>query len=177
MWQYGFDVDAKGSLHVAVGAFGRPRDGMARGTIRVGRSDDRGRTWSIATLPGAQRVDGRRQSALRPNIVAGPGYVLVTMRLLDDAGVRATMGAAYAVSSDGGATWARPTPVSKVRWVANNLDGVVNGAGLRERAELTADGDVVWTYGDGRLAGGAKAGRTAIFTTRIALSKPGHTAP
>lgn len=172
MWQYGFDVDAKGGLHVAVGAYGRPRDGMARGTIRVGRSDDGGRTWSITTLPGAQRVDGRRQSGLRPNIVAGPGYVLVTMRLLDDVGVGATMGAAYAVSSDGGVTWARPTPVSNARWDATNLDGVVNGAGLRERAELTADGDVVWTYGDGRLAGGAKAGRTAIFTARIALSKP-----
>ena len=61
-------------------------------------------------------------------------------------------------------------PGERVRWSAANLDGVVNGAGLRERAERTADGDVVWVYGDGRLARGAKPGRTAIFATRIDLT-------
>ena len=96
--------------------------------------------------------------------------MLVTVRLLDDVRVGATMGTAYALSSDGGVTWVRPTPVNDVRWKAANLDGVVNGAGLRERAERTADGDVVWVYGDGRLARGAKAGRTAIFATRIDLT-------
>lgn len=170
MWQYGFDVDAEGRLHIAVGMYGPARDGMARGTIRLGRSTDGGRTWSISTLPGARRVDSRRQSSLRPNLVAGPGYVLVTVRLLDDVRVGATMGTAYALSSDGGVTWVRPTRVNDVRWRAANLDRVVNGAGLRERAERTADGDVVWVYGDGRLARGAKAGRTAIFATRIDLT-------
>lgn len=170
MWQYGVDVDADGGLHVAVGMYGPARGGMARGTIRLGRSADHGRTWSISTLPGARTVDGRRQSSFRPNLVAGPGYVLVTVRLLDDVRVGATMGTAYALSSDGGVTWVRPTPVTDLRWRAANLDGVVNGAGLRERAERTADGDVVWAYGDGRLARGAMRGRTAIFAARIDLT-------
>jgi hypothetical protein len=169
MWQYGVDVDAEGHLHVAVGMYGPPRNGQARGTIRIGRSDDGGRTWSASALPGMRHIDGRRQSSLRPNLVAGPGYVLVTLRSLDDVRAGATMGTAYALSTDGGATWVRPTPVNDVRWSASTLDGVVNGAGLRERAERTADGDVVWVYGDGRLAVGAKAGRTAIFATRIDL--------
>jgi hypothetical protein len=169
MWQYGFDVDADGHLHVAVGEFGPPRDGAARGTIRVGRSVDGGRTWSVASLPGAGKVDGRRQSSLRPNLVAGPGYVLVTMRLLDDVGTGATMGTAFATSADGGVTWSRPEPASDVRWRPSDLDGVVNGVGLRERAERTADGDVVWAFGDGRLARGRYAGRTAIFAVRFGL--------
>jgi hypothetical protein len=47
---------------------------------------------------------------------------------------------------------------------------VVNGAGLRERAERTADGDVFWAYGDTRLARRIGAGSTAIFATRISLA-------
>lgn len=167
MWQYGFDVDADGHLHVAVGGFGPPRDGVARGTIRVGRSVDGGRTWSVATLPGAGKVDGRRQSSLRPNLVAGQGYVLVTLRLLDDVNTGATMGTAFAASFDGGITWSRPEPVNDVRWRPSDLNGVVNGVGLRERAERTADGDIVWAFGDGRLARGRNAGRTAIFAVRF----------
>jgi hypothetical protein len=167
MWQYGVDVDASGSIYVAVGAYGPPRNRGARGSIRIARSDDRGRTWSVLTLPDAGRIDGRRQSSLRPNLITGPRYVLVTMRLLDDGAARATVGTAYAVSTDDGRTWSRPRPASSTRWYARDLDGVTNGVGLRERAERTADDDVVWAYGDGRLAGGRHAGRTAIFATRI----------
>ena len=53
MWLHGFDVDpATGRLYVAVAAYGPPPRRPA-GTIQVGRSDDRGETWSFATLPAA----------------------------------------------------------------------------------------------------------------------------
>ncbi len=177
MWQYGFDVDPDGDVYVAVGGYGVAKAGSARGTIRVGRSRDGGRTWTFTTLPGASKVDGRRQSSLRPNLVAGRGYVVVTMRLLDDAGKGATMGAAVSVSTDRGVGWTTPAPVSDVRWRATDLDGVVNGGGLRERAERTADGDVLWAYGDGRLARGARAGQTAIFSARIDVVAPARHEP
>ena len=64
------------------------------------------------------------------------------------------MGLACAVSSDGGVTW-QIQRVSKARWPAQALGGVVNGIGLRERAERLADGTTFWAYGDGRHAGGS----------------------
>jgi len=167
MWQYGFDVDPDGRPFLAVAGYGPARKGSARGTIRVGRSDDHGRTWSFVTLPPAPVRGGRQQSILRPNLVAGSGYILVTFRTLDDVSAGATMGIAYSLSTDGGVHWTDAESVGNVRWRTSNLNGVVNGAGLRERAERTADGDVVWAYGDGRLAKGRAAGRTAIFAARI----------
>ena len=170
IWQYGIDVDRIGGIHVAVGGYGGSRGASARGTIRVGRSADGGRTWSVSTLPGAARSGGHIQSALRPNLVAGSGFLIVTMRTLDDGARVATMGTAFAVSTDGGLTWTRPRRASDARWRTTDLDGVTNGVGLRERAELTAGGDVIWAYGDGRLARAGKAGRTAIFATRITVA-------
>ena len=172
MWQYGFDVDDEGGLHVAVGGYGSSRPGRPRGVIHLGRSDDGGRSWTTTVLPAAADIAGRRQSSLRPNLVAGPGYVLVTMRLLDDVGRDATLGAAVAVSTDGGRRWTRPRPLGDTRWRAASLGGVVNGVGLRERAELTAAGAVVWAFGDARLAGGSKPGRTAIFATVVSPEHP-----
>ena len=168
MWQYGFDVDPDGGLHVAVGGYGPGDRDRPRGTVKVGVSRDRGRTWTYTTLEPAIEVRGYRQSSLRPNVVAGPGYVAVTMRLLDDAARNATMGLAFAVSTDGGRSWGRPRAVGMTRWRASDLGGVVNGVGLRERAERTSDGDVFWVYGDARLARRAP-GKTAIFGTRIQL--------
>jgi hypothetical protein len=169
MWQYGFDVDRDGRLFVAVGGYGPNQASAARGTIRVARSMDRGRTWSAVTLPAAPAVAGRRQSSLRPNLVATDGLIVVTMRTLDDRSVGATMGTAFAASTDGGRTWAAPRAGSPVRWRATNLAGVTNGFGLRDRAERTADGDVVWVFGDGRFALGRQAGRTAILALRFDL--------
>jgi len=171
MWQYGFDVAPDGTLHVAVGEYGPGQGGRPRGTIKVGASHDRGRTWTYTTLGSAPDLHGRRQSSLRPNLVAGAGYVVVTMRLLDDVSRRATMGLAFAVSSDGGRSWGRPRHIGTTRWWASDLGGVVNGAGLRERAERTTDGDVFLAYGDARLAG-REPGKTAIFGTRIDLGTP-----
>jgi BNR/Asp-box repeat. len=164
MWQQGFDVDqATGRLYVAVATYGAASDRRPRGTIRVGHSDDAGETWSFSLLPSAPDVGGHHQSSIKPNLVAGPGYVLVTFHTLDDVRSWATVGSAYTFSTDGGATWRTPAPVSKARWRAENLGGVVNGIGLRERAERLADGDVFWAYGDGRFARGSAAGRLAIF--------------
>ncbi len=64
----------------------------------------------------------------------------------------------------------RPVPVSTERWRAENLGGVVNGIGLRERAELSADGDVFWAYGDGRHASGPAVGRVAVFGALIRVN-------
>lgn len=170
MWQYGFDIDDTGRLHLAVGSYGSGDYRRPRGSITVARSDDAGRSWTRTVLPEAADVTGHRQSSLRPNLVAGRGYLLVTMRLLDDAGRNATMGAAFAVSTDEGRHWTRPRPLNEVRWRTADLGGVVNGPGLRERAEMTADGDVLWAFGDARLAAGAGPGTTAIFVARIRVS-------
>jgi hypothetical protein len=164
MWLHGFDVDpATGRLYLAVAGYDAATDDGSHGTIRVGHSDDEGRTWSISPLPAAPNVGGHRQSSIKPNLVAGPGYVLVTFHTLDDVAFGATVGNAYTVSTDGGRSWRAPAPVSEERWRASNLGGVVNGVGLRERAERLADGDVFWAYGDGRFARGSAAGRVAVF--------------
>ncbi len=168
MWQHGFDIDpVTGRLYLAVGGFGSSTKRAPRGTVRVGHSDDGGRTWSFKRVLTAPDVKGRRQSSFKPNLVAGPGYVLVTFHTLDDVGSAATVGSAYTISTDGGASWRTPAPTAAKRWRAANIDGATNGIGLRERAERLADGDVFWAYGDGRKAGGAAAGRTAIYGARI----------
>jgi hypothetical protein len=170
MWQYGFDVDpASGRIYVAVGGFGSSTKRSPRGTIRVGHSDDGGSTWSFKRLPTAPDVKGKRQSSFKPNLVAGPGYVLVTFHTLDDVASAATVGGAYTVSSDGGSSWRTPTTAASKRWRASTLGGATNGIGLRERAERLADGGVFWAYGDGRHARGSAAGRTAIYGARIAV--------
>ena len=158
MWLHGFDVDqATGRLYVAVAAYGPATGGAPRGTIQVGRSDDRGETWSFSRLPSAGEAGGRRQSSIRPNLVAGPGYVLVTFHTLDDVqGARRRWAmrsrSPRTVAPAGGS----PAAISKARWRAANLGGVINGTGLRERAERLADGDVFWAYGDGRYATGQR---------------------
>ena len=168
MWQYGFDIDpATGRLYLAVAGFGSSTKRSPRGTVRVGYSDDSGLTWRFERLPTAPEAKGRRQSSFKPNLVAGPGYVLVTFHTLDDVGSGATVGNAYTVSTDGGASWRAPGPIAAKRWRAANIDGVTNGIGLRERAERLADGDVFWAYGDGRNAGGSAAGQTTIYGARI----------
>ena len=171
MWLQGFDVDqTTGRLYLAVAAYGPAASGHPSGTIRVGHSDDGGQTWSFSRLPSAPDVAGRRQSSIKPNLVAGPGYVLVTFHTLDDVRSRATVGNAYTWSTDGGATWHTPVPVSRRRWSAANLGGVVNGIGLRERAERLARGGIFWAYGDGRNAQGSAVGRVTIYGALIRVA-------
>ena len=125
---HGFDVDpATGSLYLAVAVRPRPRS-----ALRGERSRSAGAT--TAAGPGRSRacprqgVGGRRQSSIRHNLVAGAGYVLVTFHTLDDVGWGATIGAAFAVSRDGGVTWRHPAQISRERWRAANL-----GASSTER--------------------------------------------
>jgi len=170
MWLQGFDVDqATGRLFLAVAGYGSASKGGSRGTIRIGHSDDAGKTWSFTVLPSAPDVRGHRQSSFKPNLVAGPGYVLVTFHTLDDVRSGATVGSAFTLSTDGGASWLTPVAVSRTRWRATNLGGVVNAIGLRERAERLADGNVFWAYGDARHGRGSAAGRVAIYGTLIHL--------
>jgi hypothetical protein len=170
MWVHGLDVDSRtGRIFVAVGTYGGGSGDRPYGVIRVARSEDRGATWTTTVLPAASLIAGRRQSSYRPNLVISGDAVVVTMRTIDDNRADATIGSAAAVSWDGGLTWAPPIPVTGARWRASDLSGVVNGIGLRERAERTANGDIFWAYGDGRDATGARAGRTRIYGAWIRL--------
>ena len=173
MWQQGFDVDPMtGRLYVAVATYGVASGRGPRGRIQVGHSDDGGESWSFSLLPSAPEDGGRRQSSFKPNLVAGPGYVLVTFHTLDDVRSGARVGSAYVLSTDGGVSWRTPAPVTQERWRAANIGGVVNGIGLRERTERLANGDVFWAYGDGRRARGSAAGRIAVFGALIRV-RPG----
>lgn len=55
-------------------------------------------------------------------------------------------------SSDGGVTFSRPRAISPTRWALQALARAGNRAGLRDRAAQTADGRVVYVYGNGRKA-------------------------
>jgi len=180
-WSQGLDVDpVTGRVYLAVGYYvALPEPGEARGTIRVGWSDDGGGRWRWTTLPSLPRIDGRPQSSVKPNLVAIGGVVVVTLHGIVDlprgsgASDHVTVGTAYAVSRDGGRTWEGPFPVTTARWSATSIEQGTNGAGLRERAELTADGGVFLAWGDGRRGGpswSATAGASAIFG---ALVRPG----
>lgn len=172
IWQYGIDVDPEGRLFVAVAGYGAARSEAPRGSIVVRRSDDGGRTWSSSMVPAAPRHGRWRQSSLRPNLVAGSDEVVVTFRTLDDDRAGATIGTAATISTDGGRTWQQPISASPVRWAAANLGDATNGMGLRERAERTVDGAVIWAFGDGRLARRPHMGRTAVFAVRLRLEAP-----
>jgi hypothetical protein len=156
MWQYGFDVDpVTGSAFLAT----------AIGTgVRVYRSADLGRTWASVAMPAATPVAGRTQRLIRPDLVAGPGFVAVTLHTLDASGSYRTVGSAAALSVDGGRTFSRPAPVTRARWSLSAMAGFHNGVGLRERAVLLAGSrSVAWAWGDGRIASASRPGRSAIF--------------
>jgi hypothetical protein len=171
MWQHGLDIDpGTGSVYVAVGEFGPSSGDEPRGSIRVARSDDGGKTWLVSDVPVLAPLDGRRQSSFKPNLIASGGAIVVTFHTLDDVESGATVGSAFAASRDGGGTWLRAMPISAERWLAANIGGATNGIGLRERADRTAGGDVFWAFGDGRHAQGSAAGRIAVYGTLIDLS-------
>lgn len=166
-WSTGIGVDpATGRVLLAI---------SVDGGIRVYRSDNKGRTWSRASIPSPSTVGGRAQYIAKPDLVIGNGFVAVTMRLLDRSG--ATSGHAYSLSADGGLTWTRPKAVSSVRWAPARVDGPVNGVGLRNRAAITADGrHVVFAYGDGRY-GRYGFERCAVMVSVITVTVPPTPAP
>jgi hypothetical protein len=175
MWSHGLDIDPlTGTLYVAFGEYRTPSQHPGpRGVIAVGRSADKGRTWAWTRVHAPPRIGSRRQSAFRPTIAARGGVVVVGMRTIDE--VRASagtlpgtrIGAAWATSVDGGASFRRPVHVRGSRWRASLLQGALNGPGIRDRIDLVADGTAVFAYGDAR-----GRGASSIFIVRIGLPEP-----
>jgi hypothetical protein len=180
-WTHGVDVDpATGRLYVAIADYvlGAPSK-RARGKVFVGHSDDSGQTWAWSTVPALPLVDGRRQSAHKPTLVAGDGFVFVGLHGLVDLPLGtdptrglATIGNLWSISTDGGVTFSRPRPISAARWDLEALARAPNRAGLRDRAALTADGRVVYVYGDGRKARPAPDPSEGHSTIELARFSP-----
>ena len=166
-WATGLVVDSGRPLYYAVAGDGR---------IRILTSDDHGRTWRLHYLPQAPAAGGRAQRSMRPDLVAGDGFVAVLFHTVDATGSNRTAGNTVAVSFDRGATWVGPRPVNGRRWRINPIIATYNGPGLRDRAALLADGRTIYfAYGDGR------DGLSAAFGARIrvlaAPTAPPPTAP
>jgi hypothetical protein len=188
-WTYGLDVDpANGQVFMALPAYISGASGGApRGRTYVGRSKDGGTTWSWTEVPWLPKVDGRPQSQHKPTLTVRNKRVFVGVHGLVDvpygtnprAG-RATIGNYYAVSYTRGKAFTAPQPLSDTRWdlealsvPSSRTDVTRNRAGLRDRAEFTAAGDVVYVYADGRLAKpepDESAGRGQIFAALISLN-------
>jgi hypothetical protein len=123
-------------------------------------------------------VNGRGQSAHKPTLVVSGGKVLVGFHVMTDVALGSavtsvvTIGNAYTVSTDGGATFGAPRLISTARWNPDWLDHNLQGAGLRDRAAVTANGRVFWAYGDGRDAAASpdpRWGRCQIYASMIDL--------
>jgi hypothetical protein len=156
-WSHGIDIDADGTVHLAVSNYRKSVDaGAARGVIRYGRSNDGGDSWDWQSLPSLPPVNGRGQTSFRPTLVASGETVFVGLHVMTDVPLGSgrtpvvTIGNAYSVSHDGGASFSTPALISEARWNPDWLDYSRNGPGLRDRAELTAAGRVFYGYGDGR---------------------------
>ena len=157
-WATGLVVDSGGRIYYAVAGDGR---------VRILTSDDRGRTWRLHYLPQAPAAGGRTQRSMRPDLVAGTGFVAVLFHTVDASGLSKRAGTAAAVSFDRGATWVGPRPVTWHRWAIDPIIASYNGPGLRDRAALLADGRTIYfAYGDGRDR------RSAAFGARIRVSLP-----
>ncbi|MGD0019563.1 MAG: sialidase family protein [Candidatus Limnocylindrales bacterium] len=172
-WQIGFDIDrSTGRVLLAVSDYASSVSaGHAHGVIRVGHSD--GGDWYWETLAALPPIEGRPQSSFKPTLAARDGVVFVGFHGLTDipAGIKdpATVGTYYAVSYDSGGSFTAPARISARRWNPNDLATDSNGPGLRERADLGADGIIRFAYGDGRLAA-RYPGRSAVF---VAIVDPG----
>ena len=157
-WATGLVVDKGGRIYYAVASDGR---------IRIVTSDDRGRTWRTRLLPKPPAANGRAQLSMRPELVAGDGFVAVLFHTVDASGSGRTVGNAVAISFDRGATWVGPRPVNGSRWRVAPIIARYNGPGLRDEATLLADGKTIYfAYGDGR------DGLSAAFGARIRVNRP-----
>ncbi len=174
MWSHGLDVDPlTGDLHLAVGDFARSGKDRPAGSIRVGRSSDGGRTWTWTVLQAPPETGGRAQSVFRPGIVARDGVVVVGMRTIDRVagpGADARIGAAWAMSTDGGRSFTRPAVIPGSRWRSSGLAAWVNGPGTRDRLDIAADGTAIYAYGVGRDAMTARS--AAPGTVQVARLRP-----
>lgn len=84
----------------------------------------------------------------------------------------ATVGDYWTGLHDGGLTFGDPRAISSRRWDLEALARAGNRAGLRDRAALTADGRVVYVYGDGRRARPAPSSLEGFSTIRLARFSP-----
>jgi hypothetical protein len=181
-WTIGLDVDpATGRVLVALPDYdATPPRGRARGVVRVGRSDDGGRTWAWTTIGPLPSVGGRRISPHKPSLgIAGDLVVVGVHGIVDvPSGTPArrglaTIGESVVVSRDGGETFADPMPALAGRWDLEDLARLGNRAGLRDRMEATADGTLVWAFADGRPGGRSDgAARSRIVVTRVVRVPP-----
>ena len=172
MWSHGLDVDpVGGDVYLAIADYARGQGGPA-GTVRIGRSTDRGRSWTWTALAPPPTSRNRAQSVFRPGITVRAGVVVVGVRTIDDVaaaavGADARIGAAWAVSSDHGRTFTTPAVIPGSRWRSSVLAAWVNGPGTRDRITLASDGTAVYAYGVGR---GAATGRIAApGTVQVAI--------
>jgi hypothetical protein len=141
-WSHGLAVDEGGRVYLAT---------VDDGRIRLSRSDDRGLTWRTRALPHLPRLDGSWQRAMRPDVVAGDGFVAVVYHSVDAGADDRTSGGAAMVSFDRGRRWVGPRLISDVRWETAPVATLYNGVGLRDRATVLADGRTVYfAYGDAR---------------------------
>jgi hypothetical protein len=183
-WSHGLDVDrANGDVYMALGNFkAKMPAGTPRGVILLGRSTDTGKSWSWRDVPTLPAVSGRAQSAHKPQVVVDQGTVFVGFHVLADVPLgttppapAATVGNAYAVSYDRGASFGPAALISVDRWHPDWLDYSRNASGIRDRAELVAPGTVIYAYGDGRHAAAkpsAHWGRGQVYAALIGLGKP-----
>lgn len=182
-WTHGLDVNqTTGRVYMAVADYhSYAPSGHARGIIKVGESDDHGVTWRWRTVPSLAPIDGRAQSAHKPTLVLRGPIVFVGFHVITDvpAGTNprsglVTVGNAYSVSYDGGLTFTPPAAISAARWDPEAVDHDRNGAGLRDRAAVTADGRVFYSYGDGRWARPSPSedyGESRIYGALISLKR------
>jgi hypothetical protein len=180
-WSSGLDVDGDtGRVYLAVSNYRtKVAAPNARGVIKLGQSDDQGQTWQWQNLPSLPAVNGRGQSAHKPALVVAGQTVFVGFHVMTDVALSSgrtsivTIGNAYTVSTDGGATFSTPELISSARWNPDWLDHTRQGGGLRDRAELTADGHVFYAYADGRDAAAApdaRWGRCQVYAALIDLN-------
>jgi hypothetical protein len=85
-------------------------------------------------------------------------------------GANARIGAAWAVSTDGGRTFTRPAVIAGSRWRSSGLAAWINGPGTRDRLDIAADGTAIYAYGVGRDAMTARS--AAPGTVQVARIRP-----
>jgi hypothetical protein len=160
-WTSGLDVNqTTGRVYLAISDYhSYAPSGTPRGVVKVGKTDDRGKTWRFVTVPAMPPLDGRPQSAHRPTLALSGSTVFVGFHTIvdvpygtdPDAGL-ARVGNAYTVSRTGGASFSTPVRISGSWWDPEAVAHDRNGVGIRDRAAVTADGTIFYTYGDGRFA-------------------------
>ena len=83
--------------------------GSSRATTTAGRGGS-------AISPQASAIGGLRQRSMRPELVAGGGFVAVLFHTVDASGTNRKAGNAAAVTFDRGATWVGPRLINRQRW-------------------------------------------------------------